>query len=134
MRNTWFENITLIVVLIAACLLGDALAGPMKLRNEGAIKANADAQVAGESHESTATFVGSMDEFKADRNTFLTRVTAFDTDMAAATNAIAATTGTTKTMGNKLQNEIDSLQQEVLMLKQMIVDLKKAMIADKRGK
>lgn len=111
-----------------------AFAGPLRISNVVGQKGYTEAVAAGETHEVAATFTNSMAEFKADRDTFLTRVTAYETDMSAATNAIAATTGTTKTMGNKIQNEIDSLQREVLMLKQMIVDLKKAMIANKRGK
>ena len=123
-----------LIPVLSLLVVSSVLAGPLSLKNEKSIQSQAAAGQAGEASESGSTFVGAMDEFKADRDTFLTRVTAFEADMSAATNAIAGTTGTTKTMGNKIQNEIDSLQKEVLMLKQMIVDLKKAMIADKRGK
>jgi len=123
-----------LIITVSLIVASGVFAGPLRLRNEGVARASAETKSAGEAHETGATFVGSMAEFKADRDTFLVRVAAYEADMAAATNAIAATTGTTKTMGNKIQNEIDSLQKEVLMLKQMIVDLKKAMIADKRGK
>jgi hypothetical protein len=127
-------NMKYLIPVLSLLVVSSVLAGPLSLKNEKSIQSQAAAGQAGEASESGSTFVGAMDEFKADRDTFLTRVTAFEADMSAATNAIAGTTGTTKTMGNKIQNEIDSLQKEVLMLKQMIVDLKKAMIADKRGK
>jgi hypothetical protein len=134
MKKILYFNVWFTVCVIAILGSFQLYAGPIGLRNEKAVQDNAAAGSAGEATETGATFVGSMDEFKADRDTFLARVTAYKTDMSAATNAIAGTTGTTKTMGNKIQNEIDSLQKEILSLKQMIVDLKKAMIADKRGK
>ena len=123
-----------LIYFASVVVASSVLAGPLILKNDKNIKSQADAGKAGEASESGSTFVGAMDEFKGDRDTFLVRVNAFETDRTVATNAIAATTGATKTMGNKIQNEIDSLQREVLILKQMVVDLKKAIIADKRGK
>ena len=134
MKKQLYFNVWFAVCVMSVLGFSQLYADRVDLRNEKNIQSHAAAGQAGEASESGATFVGAMDGFKADRDTFLTRVTAFEADMSVATNAIAATTGTTKTMGNKIQNEIDSLQKEVLSLKQMIADLKKAMIADKRGK
>lgn len=126
------KHIAIIIAILAATSI--AQAGKLDLQNKRLMADRAAAVAASESGEAGATFAGAIAEYKADKATFGDRVTAYNADMSAATNAIAATTGTTKTMGNKLENQIESLQREVLMLKQMVQDLKKAVVAAKAGR
>lgn len=69
-------------------------------------------------------------EYKVDKATLETRFNAFAVDQIAATNAIAGTTGATKTALNKIQNEVEDLHKCLLTMRQMIQDLKAATAAE----
>jgi hypothetical protein len=123
---------TLILFLLAAT----ALAAPQPLDTSKAQKNRAEAKIAADAGEETATWAGSMDEFKADKATLATRQDAFDADMVTATNKIAQidNVAKAKTACEKMQNEIDDLNKCIASLKQMVIDLKKAMVAERQGK
>lgn len=112
------------MLLAYVCLSAYALSAPVKLpRNESAVR-SAATHSAINALKNTPEWTG----LQADLTTLTNRMALRDEDYIAATNAVAATTGVTKTALNKVINLIQADSRVDGSLKQIVNDLKRLQI------